>query len=296
MWGSPLTLELAMANTPYTNRSVLWFLQMIEQAKAHGRFRVPGRIDKPLRQFILLERNCQNRRVRRDNIARIYELMRAGDWLQPGPGSLMMCTDGQLGQGQHRLLAAERLDFEFDAWIEFGVPPEDAAAADELAPWGAQDHVYKMGYGGVSNHMAAAAKIIINALEKAPWSSNKPSKAKLTHWMPKLVNLRDDVLEGKNIARGLGSPPSPTSAALWFIRTTTGHPELLPNFTEQIKTGVGWWHEDCPARWLRKGFEDKRWSGVRATAAIINAWNLEVRRKTANRPKLDPSSAFPTAL
>jgi hypothetical protein len=71
----------------------------------------------------MLERNPNNRHIRKVNLDKLVAAMNNGMWRLNGE-TMKVAPDGRILDGQHRLMAAVLTDTTFESWVIYDVPPE----------------------------------------------------------------------------------------------------------------------------------------------------------------------------
>jgi hypothetical protein len=108
----------------------------------------------------LLAANPDNRNLRPVKIAQFVKDMRHGRWT-PNGESIIVSTEGELNDGQHRLAAILQSRIPQRLMVAFGYPRESRYSVDTGAARTAGDHLTMAGQG-YSQAMAAAARLIIS--------------------------------------------------------------------------------------------------------------------------------------
>jgi hypothetical protein len=111
----------------------------------------------------MLERNPNNRMVRKGNLGSIVASMKGGTWQLNGE-TIKIAPDGRVLDGQHRLMACVISDTPFQSWIILDVPSECVSTMDKGAARTAADfHAF---HGERNSRQLASAINIICAFER----------------------------------------------------------------------------------------------------------------------------------
>lgn len=104
----------------------------------------------------LLEQNTRNRRVSKGNYAKVLEAMSAGEWELNGE-AIKIARNGQILDGQHRLLVCAENDIPFQTLIVFGLESDTQDTMDTGKSRTAADVLSIEGY---QNTVALASTVV----------------------------------------------------------------------------------------------------------------------------------------
>jgi hypothetical protein len=108
----------------------------------------------------MLEGNNENRRPSRNVVAQLASDMRSGNWKKTGQ-PIIIAEDGQLNDGQHRLLAVVQSGITVEMMVVRGASRESRDAIDTGRPRGAGD-ILQMFHIPDGHHVAALALIVMS--------------------------------------------------------------------------------------------------------------------------------------
>jgi hypothetical protein len=116
-------------------------------------------IDPPLAER-LLRRNKKNRVVQLEVVKKYVRRMKAGVW-RPTGQAIILDTNGELHDAQHRLWAGYLSGCIFNSYVVADVPEQDDLFAyiDDSKPRSAADALYTSGGNGLAAMVASAIKI-----------------------------------------------------------------------------------------------------------------------------------------
>lgn len=124
----------------------------------------------------MLEKNPNNRNIRKVNLGKIVAAMRDGTWRLNGE-TIKISPDGRILDGQHRLMAAVITGTTFESWVIYDVPAEVVSTMDKGANRTVADvHAF---HGEENATRLAAAVNAIIALPNAQrvWASFEEQSA-----------------------------------------------------------------------------------------------------------------------
>jgi hypothetical protein len=144
----------------------------------------------PAQAQIYYDHRARNRRIKNQLVEQYAKAIRAGQWRLDG-NTLKFNADGQLIDGQHRLLACIKANIPFRTWAVFGISESDAQEIDT----------------GVKRSLAD--KIMIAGFEVTP---NTPSAVK---WYFVLRDLPQGI-----VPTGLAATPPSTQSTIEILEQT----------------------------------------------------------------------------
>jgi hypothetical protein len=212
-------------------------------------------------------------------------------------------TDGNLNNGQHRLIAVMKAGVPCDFYVTFG---EDVSVFDAIDTGGTRSAKDALHIDGRKDLvcLAATVRIIIN-IERGALYSNGPEAQVENDEVVDFVNANEDVNEcikiGNRIRRKLAGSAAPLAAAIFLIRRDSAHPDRLEQFVEKLISGDNL-SATSPILKLRDRIShrvDARDNGntvsrnSHVVAAFIIAWNLWNAKKGGAIAWKHKTEAFP---
>jgi hypothetical protein len=137
--------------------SVAWFNDCVEKSKSDP-FSVIATITPDLAKHIL-ENNDSNRPITQSNLLKISTDIKNGNWRLNGE-AIIISDDGQLNDGQHRLLAVGIAELPIETVLFFGASRDSRYTVDMGT---ARNTGHYLSMEGVknSNNIASAAKLLL---------------------------------------------------------------------------------------------------------------------------------------
>jgi hypothetical protein len=222
----------------------------------------------------MLCKNAQNRPITQSLVNRYADEMRRGRWNTNGQG-IIFTPEGELLDGQHRLLALIAAGITLEMFVVRGVPAERFETMDSGRARTVGDVLGAQNYHN-SNQLAAIARLSWNYIAGASIGYG-PSKAALIQFVHRYPYLTE--ITGKIVSARAPLPASPLGAVLFL--GNAGHRSLeiqADEFLEGVKTGADLCRGD-PRLTVRDWFYQQRArergnpSTEVAFAAIARAWN-----------------------
>lgn len=231
--------------------------------------------------FELLERNENNRRVKKRAIAEYVHALKSGDWQFNGD-PVRVAADGQLLDGQHRLMALVEAGFTVPMVLVEGVTPETQMTMDVGTKRSYADHL-KM--RGEKNAAALAAIVRGYALYQRSEGRQRwePGETRLSMSELERTLLRNPLLkESQREAHrlymsGFKASQVATGVAHYVLTQLDGPDALF--FFERIETGSELFPDGPtqPILKLREYIATRKIHEVRSShvtlAAILKTWN-----------------------
>ncbi|MGX1805180.1 hypothetical protein ACWIGI_05650 [Nocardia sp. NPDC055321] len=226
-----------------------------------------------------LERNPNNRPIRQSRVQQYYDDMVSGRWRFNGE-AIKFGIDGQLLDGQHRLMAIARTaGMSFPLLILRGLSPDTQVTMDQGAKRTPSD---QLTITGVTSHnmtlVAAALRVYMVWLEGNLFGDGMGSVSttrvvEFATAYPELVTIADRFT---GVATRLKARPAVACAVA--IRLTEIDPTLANEFVRLWDSGAGLAF-DSPILALRERLDSLRSSRVRTSdrdqiGLIVAAWNL----------------------
>jgi len=240
----------------------------------------------PDRASMLLSNMSKNRRVNQARLDQYRRAMENGDWQFEEGSPIKVSEDGNLLDGQHRLLAVVETGIAQDFFLLTGVPETVMDVMDTGKQRSFADFLHMEGEINCGE-LAAAVSILLRYKTDgyiAKWGSsrNRPTIPELVRFFADHHGLRGSVVRGKQIRRKLKGGAG-RWAGLHYIFT-----EVDPVDTEDFfnKAELG---EDLPAGdpilALRKRLLDdinspRRLAEIEYTALVLKSWNYYRRGQT----------------
>lgn len=107
----------------------------------------------------LLEQNTRNRKVSKGNYSKVLEAMSAGEWELNGE-AIKIARNGQILDGQHRLMVSAENDIPFQTLIVYGLESETQDTMDTGKSRSTADVLSIEGYPGAVNLAAVTLGVI----------------------------------------------------------------------------------------------------------------------------------------
>lgn len=183
----------------------------------------------------LLAANKVNRNKKPKYIGKYVKDMRAGNWLLTGE-AIKISTDGDIIDGQNRLLACTIADTSFRALVVRNVDPAAQAVMDSGAPRTAFDTLTMLGVPDAHRVAAAARLALCRAADISTKSSNFTT-TEIAAWVGNNPDITDTVTILGPLWRQVPLTPSVTHFSAWtFGRIDGGDAK---EFFTQIIDGIG---------------------------------------------------------
>lgn len=112
----------------------------------------------------LLEQNTRNRKVSKTNYGRVLEAMSQGEWELNGE-AIKIARNGQILDGQHRLMVSAENDIPFQTLIVYGLESETQDTMDTGKSRTVADVLTIEGYASAST----LASVVIGILRSERW-------------------------------------------------------------------------------------------------------------------------------
>lgn len=256
----------------------------------------------------LLRRNDNNRRISPSTVRIYANSMREGLWRNPTPEALAIDRDGQLIQGQHRLLALVSAGVTLQFWINYNADPEDYHVLDRGKKRSISDVLAMEGLVS-SNHHAAIARAALQL--RCPSSFAWQSRRELV--TPDAViefSLDNQELIGLAVRNAVQAyseakiPATPYGALLVDVALKSPSLRLWDEWHDEVVWGGGIFPGDAAhalRRWatsLRTG--KKIGTGGASTehrvACVVKAWNARVEGRRVSQLKFTSAESFPVSL
>jgi len=246
-----------------------------------------------------LNNNQNNRKPRMTVVERYSRDMRAGNWSLTGE-SITIDANGNLLNGQHRLMACVRAGVPFTTVLVTGVTPNAFKDIDTGTKRTIGDMLMLMGH---KDHNARAAVLsFVWRWEKEGLrdTANRPTHAEAARYMEENPALFNGWMGRQGYLR-----TTAVNSFNWMVRkyamNTSG---LLDEFWEPINSGIGMTAGDpriALVKWMRNrhthrhGSSDPVTSTVE-TALIIKTWNKWILNVPVQRVHYKPREEFPGIL
>lgn len=188
-------------------------------------------------QLWVTKYNTNNRKVRPKRVAQIAEDMRLGKFVVNGD-PIRFDSNGNLMDGQHRLLAAVRAGYTFkDQLVIFGLPPE---ASETIDCGAARTDADRLKMAGVANSkvISTAAKIILCYDSSDLTFKTSPRHTAITEYgKAPSVPLQEWVSKARSIGKAVGGSDG---IILAFLALSGQYDKAKTEaFVEGVITGAG---------------------------------------------------------
>jgi hypothetical protein len=246
----------------------------------------------------LLKLNTKNRKFKENQMPALCAATLEGRWVNTGH-PIVISSDGQLQDGQHRLTAVTRTGASITADFRFGIDPRAFAVTDIGSKRTGGDTLQIAGYQQ-HNILASTARLLIafeNDIAKLHILSNDVC-LQFVEEHPLLV---DAARIGHSTASAIKTTPTACAAAAFIISTARGVAEAEAFFTElRAGGGLGFAKPTMPMPRLRAAIDEGRFTNPRAmVAAFILAFNAHAAgRSVRNREALSliAGEPFPSVM
>ena len=154
------TLKLSLDRNPTVDLGVRnWIEERVQRSEETGKLVAEVHTLTPQLARELLTNNPGNRSVRPAKLQQIIGDIKDGHWRLNGE-SIIIASNGQLNDGQHRCLAVVEANTAIDSVFVFGVPADTRSTLDNGANRGAGDHLAIEGIKYALN-VAATARWVL---------------------------------------------------------------------------------------------------------------------------------------
>lgn len=221
-----------------------------------------------------LERNRNNRSLRRNKVAQYADDMKNGRWRDNGD-TIRFSINGDLIDGQHRLHALIAADVSLVLWIVEGVADEARMTIDSGVVRRIGDRLRMFGSVQRANTVAASLFIIDQWIME---EDGTPSGERLMQWYELMTPGFEWALTAIKSKRLLMAPVYAALVYAW-----ESYPIEVAYFTAQLETGEGLRAND-PALMLREylgntsersATPERRWSTFLKTLRAAQAFVLD---------------------
>ena len=246
-----------------------------------------------------LERNHDNRPIRKSGVATIARAMREGRYRDKLPMPICFDIEGILRDGQHRLSAVVESGCTIFFTVCFGCDPGERDYYDQGIPRSVSDIAREHGHASTTLAQAVAVLILrVELGDGGPLDRNMQ-----TERIDALFAAGPDFAASLRECRKARALVPPTTGALawWYIAAHTEHRDKLDGFWEDITRGV-LLAENHPALRVRnylmaeRGQRPSREGSVKKAAAIVLAWNAVMERRRPRGFKWDQTTRLPEVV
>jgi len=245
---------------------------------------------------ILLRGNKHNRPLRRPHLNILVRAIKNGEWIMTGNG-ISFADDGQLIDGQHRLMAILEADQPVESMVYIGIAKEAFKTTDLGKKRGASDIAALMGFVQYVTVGCAATLLYLyenNSMKSGSYGvSNTAIQAVL---QANRLGLEYSAMVARRTAEIV---PSGIGAFCHFIFSRLDR-DMADTFFDHLKTGA-----DLPLKspllWLRnrllvnKGSKAKL-PRVTLSAFVVKTWNRYRKGQEAVTLNWLPRESFPKAI
>ena len=234
-----------------------------------------------------LTKNVNNRNHSAMTVSTYARDMKAGRWMMTGD-PIQFDTNGNLLNGQHRLMACVEADTPFDTVIVYGLPAELQAVIDTGKPRSLAD---KLKLDGFHNTQVAGAiaRLVYAAKMDTDSGVSRPKHVKPSH--SELLAVIEKHHGIHHSARATANVVAIPKAIAGFVHYIGYHilkeEERADAYIEVLKSGVPDYSGDpvhrLRERILRSSNEKAKLSRDEVLKGAVHAWNLfSQRTKSAN--------------
>lgn len=263
-----------------------------------------------------MDRNAHNRKIVAKHLERLKRVYEAGEFAPPGKDQVTGDTikfdrDGQLLDGQHRLVACYETGIAFESYVVFGLDPKVFPKIDQGAVrttahiLGIEDR--KTGKAFKDARTVAAAITAFHGIEAAVKSGTMPKtvgwtlKERIEASEARKFALKHEamLIEAVTTVRGPEARavlrPAGTFAAVYFILAQKNHSRAR-EFFNALASGADL-AGTSPILKLRQlliaSIGDKSRTAPWKVGVTIKAWNSWLGRKQVRMLRFGDSEAFP---
>lgn len=252
---------------------------LLERMQTEGAFsELDILITQELAAEILLL-NTKNRALKESQMPSLIAAIKDGRWINTGH-PIVISSDGQLQDGQHRLTAVVRTEIPVRMDIRFGIHPHAFAVTDIGSKRAPADTLQIAGYSQVTA-LAAASRILIGIERNATVINNFPNDLCLKYVQDHPI-LVDAARIGHSSAKALHASPAACTAAVYLIATTKTV-DAADRFFTELRTGAGpnFLKPTAPMPRLRAALEGGLFGNSKSlVAGFILAFNAHSRGRT----------------
>lgn len=225
-----------------------------------------------------LQRNTSNRPLRKSLIKRYSRDMAHGSWHMTGE-SIKFDRDGNLIDGQHRLLAIIDAGITVECFVMYGIDPSAFRVMDSGDSRKAKDVLHQLGYVSTKELAATATALRrFDALGHFGYSGglDHPTKSEIIAYVEDHPELMDIVrMHATGTARIPGLRPSLQASLAYLFRRTDA--EDCDAFFDALRRGANL-HEHSPILMLRNRLIEnaatsRKMTANEVAAITIKAWN-----------------------
>lgn len=288
----------SLPDTPEKKRFQRWLDDRISRGKKRFFVEPAPVIISPVLAELMLARNTDNRRIRRNKVEGLKLALKEKRWKLHLQG-VSFDTNGTLDNGQHRLTAIVETGESALMTVAFGQSPEVYGIIDTQTPRNTGDVFQRKGEK-YAVALAAAGRLLNNITEFGEGRGNvSVDNETLTAFVEdKHPDLRDSCHIG-SIGFNLKCAPTPLIVAHYLItrKYSAEKGEHVDTFFETLRSGLGLAHNRDPIRVLREAIlKGLGKTGPRATitACTIKAWNAWRKGRRVSSVAWDKSESFPT--
>jgi hypothetical protein len=220
--------------------------QWIERGRSE-RFVVEAQVC-PAMASALLHRNADNRVARQAIVEDYAAAMRRGEWFVNGQ-NIIVAKNGDLNDGQHRLMAVIDADMVVTMGLQFGVERATRATLDVGRKRTLGDHLAMAGH--INSNLLAATVRIAWCYDNGIWSmSQSPSVAQAMDYVAANPAVHEFLRAGVKIGKEFSSSGSNFAFATFVCsRVSYDHAIAL---ADQVYDGLGLTASNLPAARVRE--------------------------------------------
>jgi hypothetical protein len=225
-----------------------------------------------------LLRNTRNRTIKESAVDRYARDMSAGEWRVTGE-AIKFDLDGDILDGQHRLLAVLKANTVVQLHVVRGLAPDSQDVMDTGVRRGAHDALHLNGYSNSTN-LSAAAKLAMNyeagvMVTAAQHQLVAVTNAEILRWVQANPDLVTAVAAVTNRKGKLPMRPSVGSFCLWAMRRIDAEQadELYGDLADMRTNGQGDPRYTLLRRLNTIRTGNERVSAVTEAHYIFRTWN-----------------------
>lgn len=279
-------------------RARAWLDAQLRRMKKE-RFFVQDHPTTPALAEVFMALNTNNRRIRSRGVDRLARIMTDGRYIET-PVPIIVCSDGLVIDGQHRLSAIIQAGVSAPLTFAFGWPHQIFKVLDTGIVRSNGDALHIAGEEW-SVQLAAALRKLENVRSGAPRGNAGIDNDNIIDRLAENPEIRDSCKYGSRIYRAKKVSPTAIVVAHYLITRNPHNEEIADQFFEYVATGLNLKSTRHPAHVLRAFFDSGEFRGKHGgaattiAAATIKAFNeFKAGRKTSlKKIEWQASEPFP---
>jgi hypothetical protein len=261
----------------------------------------------------MLEKNTANRDVRVNSVIHYANIMKRGEWNEDSPEMIIFDSNGQLINGQHRLMAIVKSEVTLSLWVCYDAKNDVYKTLDIGAKRGLKDI---MNIDGVVNNTLISAMLpdyVLHNKGMRPTNTGYNSAGLTIDMLLDAYNKRPEVWQlcatkarnyyTKIKTVGKAAFLTPKFIGVYYILCHDINPNDAAIFFDKLITGIGFTDNTDPVFHLRNYYmdiknSDKVMKNTKTKfayrhAMLIKAWNCFRAGKKIKSLSWLPDEEFP---